>query len=81
MLHTGRPIVLTSLILVIGFMALTAGSFAPSIYFGLVMSVIVVLALVADLLLTPSILCLVALGGGEQRPQGTEGTEGTEGTK
>jgi hypothetical protein len=63
MLHTGRPIILSSVILTIGFSALTAGSFAPTIYFGFVMSVIVVLALVADLLLTPAVMFLLGRMG------------------
>jgi predicted RND superfamily exporter protein len=59
MRRTGRPIVLTSIILSAGFMALAAGSFAPSIYFGVVISVIVIFALLADLLLLPAILQLL----------------------
>ncbi len=63
---TGRPIVLTSIILSAGFMALAAGSFAPSIYFGVVISVIVVFALLADLLLLPAVLQLSATRRGAQ---------------
>ncbi len=57
--HTGRPIVLTSVILVIGFLALAAGSFAPTMYFGVVTSAIVCMALLADLFLMPAILLLL----------------------
>ena len=57
--HTGRPIILTSIILTLGFLALAAGSFAPSIYFGVVTAAIIGLALLADLLLMPAILLLL----------------------
>ena len=59
MLHTGRPIMATSLILVAGFLPMAAGKFVPSIYFGLITSVIVIVALLADLVLLPAVLRVI----------------------
>ena len=58
-LHTsGRPIVLTSVILIAGFAVLTLGSFNPSIQFGAVSALVIAFALLADLLLLPAALRL-----------------------
>ena len=56
MRQTGRPIILTSLILSLGFLTLTIGSFNPNISFGLVSAVVIVLAVVADLVMLPAAL-------------------------
>lgn len=50
---TGPAILVTSLILVVGFSTLTLGSFAPSVYFGFVMVLVVLTALLVDLILVP----------------------------
>ena len=44
MRQTGRPIILTSVILVLGFAVLTLGSFTPTVCFGLVCSFVVTIA-------------------------------------
>jgi uncharacterized protein len=56
---TGRPIIITSMVLSAGFLVLMLGSFAPNIYFGLVTAIIVVLALVCDLIVLPAALIIV----------------------
>lgn len=66
MLQSGRAIVLTSLILAAGFAGLGLGSFAPTIYFGFVMSFIIVVALAAELLLMPAVLLWL------HKPQSTD---------
>lgn len=59
-LHTtGRPIVLTSVILMAGFAVLTCGSFNPSIQFGAISALVIGFALLADLLLLPAALRLM----------------------
>lgn len=55
----GRPIIITSLALIAGFLVLTLGSFTPNIDFGLVTATIVLLALTADLLALPAALILI----------------------
>jgi len=56
--EAGRPIVLTSLILMGGFAILTCGSFNPNIQFGAISALVIGLALLADLLLLPAALRL-----------------------
>jgi len=58
--ETGRPIIITSVILACGFLILTLGSFAPNANFGLVNAAVILLALLADLVLLPAALMLVA---------------------
>lgn len=53
---SGRPIVLTSVILTGGFAVLMFGSFNPSIQFGAVSALVISFALFADLLLLPAAL-------------------------
>jgi predicted RND superfamily exporter protein len=55
----GRPIVVTSLLLTLGFSVLLLGSFMPSRQIGGVTALIIVVALVADLLLVPAALRLL----------------------
>lgn len=54
----GRAIVTTSFILAAGFSVLALGSFIPNIYFGLVTSVVVLVAMVADVVVLPAVLIL-----------------------
>jgi predicted RND superfamily exporter protein len=55
----GRPIVVTSLLLTVGFSVLLLGSFMPSRQIGGITALIIVVALVADLLLVPAALRLL----------------------
>jgi uncharacterized protein len=57
--EVGRPITVTSIILSISFLILLLGSFTPNIHFGGVTSIVVLLALVADLLVLPSAMYLI----------------------
>jgi hydrophobe/amphiphile efflux-3 (HAE3) family protein len=52
----GRPVVITSLLLAMGFLVLVFGSFEPSRQIGQVVALVVVAALLADLLLLPALL-------------------------
>jgi len=56
LLFTGRPLVLTSLILLGGFVILLHSSFGDVFYHGLLVSLIILAALMTDLLLTPVML-------------------------
>jgi predicted RND superfamily exporter protein len=53
---SGRPIILTSVILMAGFAVMMVGSFNPSIQFGAVSALVIGYALLADLLLLPAAL-------------------------
>jgi len=57
--EAGRPIVITSIILIAGFAVLTFGSFNPNIQFGAVSALVIGFALLADLLLLPAVLRLI----------------------
>jgi len=59
MQQTGRPIILSSLILAAGFSALLIGSFHPTICFGLVSAFVLLMALVADLVVLPAALVVL----------------------
>lgn len=52
----GRPIVVTSLLLTLGFSVMLIGSFLPSRQIGGVSALIVVIALAADIILLPAVL-------------------------
>ena len=54
--QTGKALVLTTLMLVLGFGMFVIGEFVPNQKFGIYCAVILVLALVADLILLPAIL-------------------------
>lgn len=58
-LGTGKAIVLTTLILCSGFVALTASSFNDTFYIGLLVSIALFAALLADLFLLPVLLLAV----------------------
>ena len=55
----GRPIVVTSMLLAVGFSVMLTGSFLPSRQIGGVSALIIVVALVADLILLPAALRLI----------------------
>ena len=56
---TGRAIVATSVILVCGFLVTVFSSFKPPIYFGVLSSLTVVVALLADVLVLPALLLIL----------------------
>jgi len=58
-IDAGRPIVVTSFVLVATFSILVFGNFTPNINFGFISAVIIFLALVADLVLLPAVLRLI----------------------
>ncbi len=55
-LHTGKAIVVTSLILAAGFLTLCSSDFLSTFYIGLLIAVTLLVALLADLLLLPVLL-------------------------
>ncbi len=59
MTESGRAVVFSSLILVLGFSVLAFGSFIPIIYVGIFGALIMFLALLGDLLFLPAILYLI----------------------
>ena len=59
MRQTGRPITVTSVVLASGFSILLLGNFTPNIYFGLVSTVIILAAVIADLVVLPAALLVV----------------------
>lgn len=59
MRQTGRAIIVTSLALAASFSVMTLGSFGPSIAFGIVTTVVVILAAVADLVMLPAALLTI----------------------
>jgi predicted RND superfamily exporter protein len=56
--RTGRPVVLTSIVLLAGFLSFTISDFKATNHFGLVASVTIVTALIGDLLLLPGLWLL-----------------------
>jgi len=54
--ETGKPIVLTTFILMGGFMSLMISNFQSTFYFGFLICITIVIALVADLFLLPVLL-------------------------
>jgi uncharacterized protein len=62
----GRPVVITSILLMGGFLILTLGSFAPTVFFGLVTAVVIVLAVICDLVVLPALLLTVGGMGGRR---------------
>jgi uncharacterized protein len=56
MAHIGTPAAATTLALMCSFMVFLAADFQPNFYFGVLISVVVLLALLADLTLTPALL-------------------------
>jgi len=59
MSQTGRPIILTSIILSAGFAVLMLGSFTPTMCFGQVSTFVLLTALVADLVVLPAALLIL----------------------
>ena len=59
MTESGRAVVFTSVVLVIGFSVMLLGSFIPYIQTGLFSATIMALALLGDLIVLPALLYLV----------------------
>jgi len=57
----GRPIVVTSLLLALGFSVMLIGSFLPSQQIGGISALIIVVALAADIILLPAVLRLLPI--------------------
>lgn len=55
-LDTGKPIVLTSFVLIGGFISLTVSDFQSTFYFGFLLCITMIIALAADLFLLPVLL-------------------------
>ncbi|MBI9101599.1 MAG: MMPL family transporter [Spirochaetales bacterium] len=55
---TGRPIILTTLTIVAGFLMLMLGSFKPVIYFGILVSISLTAAMIATILYIPAFIIL-----------------------
>ncbi|MCD6069047.1 MAG: rane protein [Bacteroidetes bacterium] len=60
--ETGKPIILTTFILVGGFMSLMTSDFESTFYFGFLICITIIVALIAELFLLP-ILLMMILGG------------------
>jgi uncharacterized protein len=58
-LETGKPIILTTFILIGGFISLMTSNFQSTFYFGFLICLTIVIALLADLFLLPVLLLLV----------------------
>lgn len=59
MQHVGTPTAVTTVTLVCAFLVFTGADFLPNFYFGLLISIVVALALLADLTLTPALLAWI----------------------
>lgn len=64
--ESGRAVVFSSMILVSGFAMLMLSSFVPNIYFGLFGTIIIFIALVADLYLLPSAIYTIIRSNGKK---------------
>lgn len=62
LIEKGKPIVLTSVILFFGFGVIAFSQFGPSFYFGILSAIVMFNALLADLIVLPSLLLLVYKG-------------------
>jgi predicted RND superfamily exporter protein len=54
--HTGRALIVTTVILTLGFWVGVLGSFTPTLHFSFLTGLTMMIALVADLLLMPAVL-------------------------
>jgi predicted RND superfamily exporter protein len=59
MKHTGRPIVFTSIVLGLGFLALLPAKFVPAASFGVLSAIVIAAALAFDLVVLPAVMGLV----------------------
>jgi predicted RND superfamily exporter protein len=58
LLETGPPIIATSLLLAAAFLVLMLGHLGPTVHFGIVTAVVILVAMVADLVLLPAVVLL-----------------------
>ncbi|MBE0676844.1 MAG: MMPL family transporter [Bacteroidales bacterium] len=56
LVSVGRPLVITSLLLTVGFLSMIFSSYRPIVFMGLFLSLNIILALLCDLILLPAIL-------------------------
>jgi len=56
-----RPVMSTSIALAIGFSIMISSNFVPSLYFGLLTAIVMLIALVSDLFVTPALLLSIRL--------------------
>ena len=54
----GRPLILTSLVLVAGFLTMTFSSYLPVVFLGVFVSLNVLLAILLDIILLPALMSL-----------------------
>ena len=57
--ETGKPIILTTFILIGGFMSLTLSDFQSTFYFGFLVCITIIVAVLADIFLLPVLLFLI----------------------
>ena len=57
--ETGRPIILTTFILLGGFLSLTLSNFQSTFYFGFLICITIVIAVLADIFLLPVLLFII----------------------
>lgn len=69
--NEGQPIVTTSLGLTAGFVSLALSNFVPTIQFGLLAGPVLMLAVLADLIITPVLM----VHGGPRRPDASRSPE------
>jgi len=55
---TGRPIILTTVTIVAGFLMLMLGSFKPVLYFGILVSISLAAAMIATILYIPAFILI-----------------------
>ncbi|MDA3900332.1 MAG: MMPL family transporter [Spirochaetes bacterium] len=65
-----RPIAFTSLILTAGFLSNTLSAFKPNSWFGLVSSIVIIIAMLTDLLLLPSLINLFGVNASNNATMG-----------
>lgn len=58
LLETGPPIIATSLLLASAFLVLMLGHLGPTVHFGIITAVVILVAMVADLVLLPAVILL-----------------------
>lgn len=56
LLETGRAIIATSLLLAAAFLVLMLGHLGPTVHFGVITAVVILVAMIADLVLLPAVL-------------------------
>jgi hypothetical protein len=71
--HIGAPATMTTITLMCSFLVFMMADFNPNFYFGLLISMIIFLALVADLTLTPSLLTWL---DGKEKTTSNDATSG-----